>query len=211
MAFTEEGLLGDFHGRLGNVVVYKLKGKTVMRTLPTQKRGPAKGKLKVSQGRFAQVMRAMKAVKPFIQTGFNDFSDGSYVFQRALSENLHCYLESGNPSDLRWLLLSKGERAGALDLSLEMGAGQATLRWGEPQPGKPAAKDDSVMLLALNTTTLESTEDTRAALRQDGQASLALPPVKAGEEILVFIAFMDLAGSLIRRDLKNISESQRVE
>lgn len=211
MAYTEEGFLGDFHGRLGNLVVYKLKGKTVIRTLPSKKRGPAKGRLKASQSRFSQIMNVLKGIQSYVKTGFYDVSDGAYVFQRALAANIECYMASEDPADYHWLLLSKGERAGAQDLALEMGEGQATVRWGEPEAGKPFDPTDRVMLLALNTTTLESTENTNAAIRNQGQAGIALPPAKAGEKVLVSISFMDLAGSLLTCDPKNISTSQLLE
>lgn len=211
MAFTEEGMLGKFTGRLGNLVFYEMNGKIVMRTKPGKRKKPAKGRQKETQNNFARVMGIIQPMKTFVKIGFNDLAGGKFVFHKANSENLKRFYKADNPDDLRWLLLSKGERAGAQDLALEMGVGQATVRWGEPEAGKPFDPTDRVMLLALNTTTLESTENTNAATRSQGQAGIALPPAKAGEKVLVSISFMDLAGSLLTCDPKNISTSQLLE
>ncbi|MEE4177571.1 MAG: DUF6266 family protein [Bacteroides sp.] len=208
MAFTQEGLLGKFSGKLGNLVIYQMNGKIVMRAKPGKRTKPAGGRQKETQTNFARVMGILQPLKSFVKMGFNDLAGGTYVFHKAISENLKRYYDAPDPNDLRWLLLSKGERAGALDLVLEMGEGQATVRWGAHEAGKPFDEDDRVMLLAINTTSLEFTENPSAGKRSQGQASIALPPVKPGEQVLVFISFMDVAGRLLGCDPKNISDSQ---
>jgi hypothetical protein len=211
MAFSQEGLLGDFSGRIGNLVVYKLKGKTVIRSMPAVKRGPARGRLKETQEGFSRVMTVLRGMKAFVKMGFHDFAGGDYVFQKALSENLKRYHAAGGPAGLDWLLLSAGERAGAQQLSLELNETTATIKWGEPEPEKPWGDDDTVMALALNTTSLESTFKTSVARRSQGQATLPLPPKKEGEQIRVFVAFMNMEGRMLKPSLKNISDSQWVE
>ena len=210
MAYTQEGMLGKFSGRLGELVVYQMNGKVVMRTKPGKRTKPAQGRQKVTQNNFARVMGIIQPMKSYLKMGFNDLAGGKFVFHKANSENLKRFYKADKPDDLRWLLLSKGERAGALGLSLEMGAKQVTVRWGGPEPEKPASGEDRVMLLALNTSTLEPSFNTNAGKRREAQATLALPHAKAGEEILVFISFFDLAGSIIKRDPENISTSQLV-
>jgi hypothetical protein len=211
MAFSQEGLLGDFSGRIGNLVVYKLKGKTVIRSMPSVKRGPARGRLKETQDGFSRVMTVLRGMKTFVKMGFHDFAGGDYVFQRALSENLKRYHAADGPAGLDWLLLSAGERAGVQQLSLEVNETTATIKWGEPEPDKPWSDDDTVMVLALNTTSLESTFTISAARRSQGQATLPLPPVKEGEQIRVFVAFMNMEGRMLKPSLKNVSNSRWVE
>ena len=211
MAFTEEGMLGKLAGSLGDLVIYQMNGKIVVRAKPGKRTKPATGRQKETQENFARVMNILRPLKPYVKVGFNDLADGRFVFHKANSVNLKRFYDASNPDDLRWLMLSKGDRAGATGLVLEVEGEQATVSWGDPEPGKPSAKDDRVMLLALNTTTLESTDSTNAGKRSNGRASLSLPPAKAGEEILVFITFMDVAGSIVKRDPENISDSVLVE
>jgi hypothetical protein len=211
MAFSQEGLLGDFSGRIGNLVVYKLKGKTVIRSMPAVKRGPARGRLKQTQDGFSRVMTVVRGLKAFVKVGFHDFAGGDYVFQRALSENLKRYHSAGSPAGLDWLLLSAGERAGTQQLSLEVNGISATIKWGEPEPDKPWSENDTVMVLALNTSNLQSTQKSSTARRSQGKATLSLPPAKEGERIRVFVAFMHLEGRMTGLSPKNISDSQWVE
>lgn len=142
--------------------------------------------------------------------GFNDLAGGKYVFHKALSENLKRFNAATDPGELEWLQLSLGDRAGAQNLEVQLLEDAAQLSWGEPEPGKPYDGQDRVMLLALNTTTLQFTDKARAGQRSNGQASIALPPSKEGEKIMVFISFFDLAGAIIKKDTKNISNSQIV-
>jgi hypothetical protein len=211
MAYSKEGLLGDFSGRIGNMVVYKLKGKTVIRSMPVAKRAPARGRQKETQEGFSRVMEVMGALKAFVRAGFHDFAGGAYVFQRALSENLRRYHDAGAPEGLDWLLPAAGDRAGAQALALEMNDTAAAIRWGEPEPGKPSGPNDSVLLLALNTTTLEHSQLLNAAQRRQGLATIQLPPAAAGEAIRFYLAFVHLEGRVAGPDIKNTSEAQWVE
>ncbi|MDX9941452.1 MAG: DUF6266 family protein [Bacteroidales bacterium] len=211
MAYSQEGVLGNFKGRLGNLVVYQMNGKTVMRRMPVRQGGVVSPHLKKAQGDFSKVMAVMQAVKPFVRRGFDDAAEGRFVFQRALSENLKRFREAGSPEHLDWLVLSLGERAGAKDLSVAVTGNEATISWGEAEEGKPSAQGDNVLLMALNAQTLEETIRQAAAIRGKGQASLKLPKSQAGQQLLLFIAFYDLAGAIVRKDLKNISTSQMLK
>lgn len=210
MAFSQEGILGKFTGRLGNLVIYQMNGKIVMRTRPSKQRGPAQGRQKETQDVFARVMGILQGFKSYVKKGFNDLAGGKYVFHKALSENLKRFNASSEPDGLRWLLLSMGTRAGAQNLALQMNDGLALVAWGDPEPGKPFDAKDRVWLLALNTSTLEWTENTRAGQRSDGKAEVKLPPVEEGEELLVFISFFDLEGAIAKNYPENISISQIV-
>ncbi|MBW6498129.1 MAG: hypothetical protein K0B09_07065 [Bacteroidales bacterium] len=210
MAYTKEGFLGPFKGRIGKVVFYEMYGKTVGRSLPSVKRKPAKGALKESQNDFARVMKIMQKVKPFVRLGFKDMAEGRSAFHTALSENLKRYRLAENREELTWLCVSKGERAGALDLTLNIEGKVATVSWGEPEPRRPFAPNDRVMLLAFNPATIDSNYDLHAATRAEGTATLILPPAKEEENMLVFISFLNATGMGDKKNLKNISDSQLV-
>jgi len=211
MAFSQEGLLGEFRGRLGNLVIYKMNGKIVMRTRPSTQRGPARGRQKETQDSFARVMTILQPLKSWLKMGFNDLAGGKYVFHKALSENLKRFNAAEEPDKLRWLVLSMGGRAGAQNLALQMIDGLALVTWGDPEPRKPFGDKDRVWLLALNTSTRERIENKRAGQRSDGEAKVKLPQVNEGEELLVFISFFDLEGAIAKNDPVNISNSQIVD
>lgn len=70
MARSDTSILGDFTGRIGNLVVYKLNGKTVIRIRPagrTKKITPAQ---KQSREDFAYVMQFMQRLDRLSTPGF---------------------------------------------------------------------------------------------------------------------------------------------
>ena len=211
MAYTSKGFLGEFKGSIRNMIIYKVGDKTLIRSRPTGRKGPASPKLKAAQTKFGQVTSIVKSVKPFIEAGFRDVAGGRYVFQRALSENLARYDQSAAPETLDWLTMSLGERAGARDLSLSIDGHTGHVSWGEPEEGKPASATDQVLLLALNTTTLDAINPSPFAHRKDGQASIKLPPAEEGETLRVYVAFRDLEGTMLGTNPRNISASQWAE
>lgn len=211
MAYSKDGLLGNFRGRLSNFVVYEREGKTVIRSLPSVKRAPAQGAEKANQGSFSVVMKIMQSVKPFIKWGFYNVAQGRSAFHTAMSVNLQQRKLSDNPSDLRWLILSQGERAGALQAGFSIQGQKAIIEWQKPQAGKPWAEDDQVMLLAINTKTLDTTHYPNAALRSMHKAEIGLPAFESEGQILVFIAFKDPMDVSAKKDITKTSDSQTLE
>jgi len=207
MAFTKEGFLGHFSGKLGNTVVYEMYGKTVIRSKPAYKRRPAKGALKQAQTDFSRVMKIMQAVRSVIRLGFRDVAEGRSAFHTAMSLNLVNYRSAENPEDLRWLVVSQGDRAGAQDLAMEVQDKNANITWGDPEPGKPYKMNDQVLLLAINNMTLQTTDKVQAARRSEKRAEIALPAAKEGENILVFIAFHNPLEAVSKKSPKNFSKS----
>jgi hypothetical protein len=210
MASSKEGFPAGLSGRIGNMVVFQSMGKTIIRSMPTKKRAPAKGAQKKSQEEFARIMKIMQAIKPFIRNGFHDAAEGRTAFHTALSENIRLHRASDAPENLHWLLVSTGERSGATGLMVQRNEKGVKVAWDIKPPGKPASGDDRVMLLALNTTSLAATHNLDAASRQKGEAILPLPPALPGEKTLIFITFRNLM-TTEKKSLKNISESQRIE
>ena len=208
MAFTKEGFLGNFKGQLGNTVVYEMYGKTVIRSKPAYKRRPAKGALKQAQSDFSRVMKIMQATRSVIRLGFRDVAEGRSAFHTAMSANLVNYRNSETPEDLRWLVVSQGDRAGALDVAMEVQDNKATITWGDPEPGKPYSVNDQVMLMAINDKTLQTTDKVQAAKRSEKTAEIVLPPVKEGESLLVFITFHNPLEAAAKKSPKNMSVSQ---
>lgn len=210
MAIIEGGgLVSEFKGRFGNAVIYKLNGKTVMRTLPFGKRKKAQGKQRQYQQDFAWVMKHMQKVKPFISQGFFHVAEGRSPFHTALSVNLKRYREAGMPTSPEWLLLSQGSLAGVTDLILDKpDNGTIVLHWGNPETGTVSAADDVVMVLALNSRTLNSTRETSSVNRSAGQLTMQLPEIKKGDEVHFFITFRNLFHPSYRKNPNEISTSQ---
>jgi hypothetical protein len=208
MAITRQ-LQADITGTIGKVVVYPFMGKTVVRSMPAKKQAPATGAQKKVQDDFARVMKIMQAVKEFVKVGFRDVAEGRTAFQEALSVNLKRHRQSDDPRSLHWLVVSRGERAGAVGLKVRCEGSRAVISWDAVPAGAFSSLDDVVMLLALNTVTLACSYTLEASSRCTGEASLDLPAALPQEQLLVFITFRSKYPGGKKRE-RNVAESQVV-
>lgn len=207
MAISQQGFFGNFSGRFGNLLVYQVKGKTIVRTAPTTRKDNGTAALKQVRNDFSRVMKIMQAVKPFIRMGFNDVAGNGSAFHSALSANLLVYRQAAMPDDFKWLMLSRGERAGAVGLVLSKEDDYARVSWNGVEAQKIFSPNDWALLLAINTTTLNTTVSIQEAKRNQQWARLKLPEANQDERVQVFIAFQDPNG-WIRKNEKNTSNSQ---
>ncbi|MBE0650706.1 MAG: hypothetical protein IH595_07670, partial [Bacteroidales bacterium] len=133
MARSDASILGDFTGRIGNVIVYKLNGKTVMRIRPAGGKKKPSPKQKQNRDDFTHVMKYMRSLKWIINTGFYDVTNGRFAFHSAFSANLKAYKTAGKPGGLEWLKLSEGTRTGAENLQIEaLDNERFKVIWGNP-------------------------------------------------------------------------------
>lgn len=209
MANSKEGLLSGFKGRIGDLIIYKMYGKTVIRSVPEKKRKPATGSLKKKQQSFAVVMKYMQAVKAIIRIGFYDIAIDRSPYHTAMSYNLKSYYNAVNTENTDWLQLSHGNRAMAEDLYLEKESNeQAILRWGKPEAGKVFSDNDILMFITLNRRTLTTEHDLWAAKRNKGICRIKMPKSEAGDEIDFYIAFRADIGRSAKKDPDNVSDSK---
>lgn len=190
MVKMKEGLFGDFSGRMGNLVIYRLYGKTVIRSMPAVKPKKATGEKLKSQQDFAFVMRCLKDIKAYIQHGFYYTANGRSAFHEAMSVNLQRYRDTEDKSIGAWLQISRGERAGAVGFRIEKNVnGDMVLHWEEAHAGKPQSPSDSLMILLVNTVSPASGGWLRAAKRSDGCFTMDKQDFCEGDTVSVIVSF----------------------
>ena len=195
MARIENGPFGNISGRVGNVVVYMLNGKMVMRSLPSVKRKKASGRQKETQDLFANVVKPVRAAKSFIKIGFSGVK-GFSAYHSALSLNLQRMSENGQFSYSK-MIFSKGKLAAAIEpVALIDSDLKLTISWQQNEPGKPLSDDDNVLLLVINTSQNRAEYDLNAGKRSAGQASIQLMHTEKGNHLEVYIAFAKLTGAV---------------
>jgi len=212
MARSDASILGDFTGRIGNVIVYKLNGKTVMRIRPAGGKKKPTPKQKQSREDFAHVMKYMQSLNQILNTGFYDVTNGRYAFHSAFSANMKAYLDAGKPEGAEWLKLSEGKGAGAEELHLEPLEGNLfRITWGKPLGEGWWSHNDRVFVVAVNSTNeLRPFTQSQTALRNQGEATIDVFQSSPGDEIHFFIFFQDVDRSLRRKNPRNVSSSQWV-
>jgi len=100
----------DVTGKVGNVSFYKLRGKTVMRSLPGKRRKQQTPKQLRNQNRFQEIRKFCNLFKhvviPQIWNGVATTSSGYHLFMKS---NSAAFDEDGMLTDPQKIILSKGE------------------------------------------------------------------------------------------------------
>lgn len=190
MAMSSDPIFGAVKGKLNNLVIYQMYGKTIIRTRPAYKRKAATGKLKKSQDDFKVVMKTLRRVKVYLSFGFNEVASGRSAFHTALSQNLLRYREVEEKSPKEWLQVSAGNRAGALDWQLTQASeGEYMLLWGKEEPDKIFHATDQLMLVLLGREKLRLHQDLYTAKRSESQALIKVPSFMEADIYDCFVCF----------------------
>ncbi len=176
MARTVDPLFGHLRGRIGNVVVYRMNGKMVVRSRPSGKRKPATGKLKQSQDVFRTVMAKMSAVRMLVNFGFDAVAVNRPAFHAAVSENLNRYRQVPDTDQRHWLLLSHGTRAQAADWSCGLSGNHLQVSWGDNQASGASHDSDRLVVFLVQKHGKEALLLPFVARRSDRQAFIDILP-----------------------------------
>lgn len=190
MAISNDPLFNRLQGKIGNIVIYQMYGKTVLRAKPSVKRKPAKGLLKESQNNFKFVMQTMKSARLFVVHGFREVAIGRSAFHTALSVNLLRYRQTEDKSYHKWLQLSAGNRAGTIQSSVQLTEDRKLkIQWDAPEANKPFSNNDRMMFFAICNTQPITICELYTARRDQYQAMVGLPLESQGLEFECFISF----------------------
>lgn len=185
-----KGLFGEFSGRIGNLVVYELNGKTIVRTRPAGPQKKATGKRKQYQDDFRYVMKLMQMALKMVKIGFMEKDKKGTGFKKALGVNLKKYRELERPQTLEWMELSRGDLAGATDLQTEiLSNGQLKITWDITEEAENSHPHDVIMLLLVNETNHDFIFNRQYVQRSKGELIENIPPQKEGELVRGFICF----------------------
>lgn len=189
MAILKNGPLGNLSGKVGNVVIYTMNGKMVMRSLPAKKRAKACGKQKDSQELFTKVMKPIRLAKVFVKVGFAGHK-GHSPYHAALSTNIKRMVDAGG-FDFGQLLFASGKLAGPLNPVLNLNENLLQISWKGSEPDKQANPGDQVLILVLNVTRNMTEYNFYAGRRKDCFAQMVIHGAQKGDRLEVYMAFQD--------------------
>lgn len=156
MATLKHPLLSQLSGKLGNLVIYQLNGKTVLREKPkwktTYKATPHQ---KMHQLKFKEVYKILRPLKILLDFGFSEFIGGNRKgIHLAMSHAMKqaCYLEGEQVKiNFNSLLLSSGPIEGVDQLAVEK-PGNKILRltWESQGNYEPSRESDLTWIVVYN-------------------------------------------------------------
>ncbi|MDA3942860.1 MAG: DUF6266 family protein [Bacteroidetes bacterium] len=192
MAGSDDAFMGRLSGRIGNLVVYQMYGKTVVRIRPASRTKKTSPELKASQNVFKTVIGMLKRLKHILRFGFAAEAVNRSAWNAAVSANLSRYRQVEDKSISNWLQLSAGRLAQASDWQLNKDEnGQLQLSWENGAEANGRGGDKLIVFIVPDADQgLQAVMEITAASRFSKQALVELdnPYKRAAAE--VFTAFI---------------------
>lgn len=203
------GLFDGFSGKIGNLVVYRMNGRTVVRTMPAKrKQKPTKGEQR-NRNAFRFVMKVMQNAKSVVKIGFAQVAQNRTAFQEAMSVNLHSYKLDNHAQTIgMWLKISNGTRLGFNNLTVKrVGNGSVKLKWSNELVDDNTFLNDGVIALIIDNESLETWQSVAECRRHQGECVVTIPQTNQPRMLSVF-AYAIHSIPTNRKNPSHISASQ---
>lgn len=205
MATSNEGIFGNYRGRVGKLVYYQYRGKTVTRTIG-ERLAPASPAQLASQQAMALTMALLKPTLAFINVGFGELALETNKSQHncAVQYNRKNAMISQLPHpaiDFSKAMFAKGSLLGALDVAVEQLSDGLQFSWATDSQMLYPRVADQVMLMAYLPDTMETIFKLYGAKRNIGFEFLPIPLPKQKQRMELYLAF-------VSEDRKLQSDSQ---
>lgn len=207
MGKINQGILGGFSGKVGNVVGGNWKGIDYMRVKPSNVANPRTEGQVDQRSKFITVLQFLQPMKDFLKVGYKNYAIKMTQFNSAMSYNLNNAVTGAYPNysiDYASALLSRGGLASALNGAIASASvGNATFTWDDNSGDGNAKATDKALLLVFNADKNEAVFVTEGVDRSTGTQNLAIPDNYSGDTIYGFIGF-------ISEDGKEVANSKYV-
>ena len=188
MAIIEQGILGGFRGKCGDVIGYFRNGVACVRSMPAHYRDRRSAAQLRNRNRFSLVMKLMSVVRPVISLGFKRFASAMTEMNVATRVNYYSVVKVGNGGlvyDFSGLVLCRGNVEGLSGLMMSVSGASLDLVWDGN--GVLGGAGDVVSVVLLNGDRMEMRFLKGVALRGDGGVSVAVPMGWNGEGVYCYV------------------------
>lgn len=199
MGRINQGILGGFSGKVGNVIGGNWKGIDYMRVKPASVANPKTVGQVSQRTKFSETLKFLQPMKDFIKVGYKSYAVQKTEFNSAMSYILKNAITGTEPNfvvDYPEVLVSRGALTGVSTGVIDVATpGTATFSWVDNTGSGSALATDKAMLLLYNETKGEVIFTTDGAARSVASQGLALPPDYSGDTVKAYMAFIKLDGS----------------
>ncbi len=198
MGKINQGILGGFRGKVGNVVGGNWKGIDYMRVKPANVANPKTEGQVDQRSKFSTVLHFLQPIKDFIKIGYKNYAIKMTEFNSAMSYILKNGVVGEYPDysiDYENALISRGSLAGALNGSAASSvAGSIEFTWSDNSGEGNAKATDKAMILAFNELKKEAVFVSIGVDRNTGSQTLTVPDGFSGDTVECFISFTSADG-----------------
>jgi RimJ/RimL family protein N-acetyltransferase len=188
------GIFGGFHGRIGNLVGYTLKGKYIIRKIGRSTKPLTPGR-KANCQKMTLVNEILSPSLPAIQVGYRLVVAGTdkNEYNEAVSYNKKNALQGAYPNlslDYTKVLLSMGTLPAAIHPTISQTADKITFKWEVTEDQKYQYANDRAMLVVYFPDLKVSRCDLLGSRRIEGAHTLNIDPEHVNERMEAYISFV---------------------
>jgi hypothetical protein len=188
------GLFGGFHGRVGNLVGYTLKGKHIIRTIGKSEK-PLTPARKANCEKMKVVNKILSPSIHAIRAGFRLAVVGTdkNEYNEAVSYNKKNALQGEYPNislDYTKVLMSMGSLPAVEHPSISQDGTKITFNWEVPAGPLSQYDTDRAMLVVYFPDTKETCCQLIGAKRVEGKDVIVIGPDHINEHMEAYISFM---------------------
>ena len=194
MARIEQGILGSFSGKVGEVIGSSWKGIPYIKARPTSFHDPKTPRQLTHRMKLQMAHGFVKSIKHIVEIGFRNVT-GSYQMKNALVGE---YPEVGiAPSKV---MVSQGKLAGAEDCSFSVREdGNVVFSWEKALVGGNASADNQALLLVYNFTKMQG--QSSQTYRKEKSGSVRIPKEWSEDSLACYMFFASVSN-------ENVSNSE---
>ncbi|MCH4554095.1 DUF6266 family protein [Aestuariibaculum lutulentum] len=193
MATYQQGVLGDFSGKVGTVIGSRWRGKAVLRSLPNKSQKPPTPAQQLQRNRFKCIHSFLTPIKDLLNETFGAPVKSKSRYNLAFSYHLkEATIFNGVDFEIQYnkVLLSMGPLRGLESpLVTHPETGHLHLQWADNSNQGMAYHDDELLVVAYAPALKLFSCFTHMARRTDGECLLDFEPVFHGLEVELWAGF----------------------
>ncbi len=204
MGKVKQGILGGFSGKVGPIVGVRWNSDYYIRAHAAKVSNPRTPKQQEQRGKFAMAFGFLKAIRPFIQIGYKEFTQGKSAFNAAMSYTLKRAVISREQDlviDFNRALVSMGTLMPIFEGTATQEKNKMNFNWQDNSGIGNAEDTDIAMLLVYNRDKETAVYNMEAALRSDCHAELTLPNDWQDDELMAYISFCSANGNCVANSI----------
>lgn len=192
MGKIQKGTLGEFTGKIGNLVGCNWKGVPYMRSRPTHMTNPRTKEQQHQRGKFTIAMDFLRTITPFVRIGYRELATNQTAFNAAMSYIMkNAIIDNGQGLELDYnkVLVSHGSLMQVFQATAILEASNVLFTWENNGGQGNATNTDVALLLVYNKEKNLAIYNTTAFRRSDSKSVLELPKDWTGDEMVAYLSF----------------------
>jgi hypothetical protein len=204
MGTFKKGILGDFRGKIGTVIGTKWRGRSVMRSLPSGRKGKPNQAQLEQQAKFALMIKFLQPLSSLVKQTYDSSPADMTGINKAISDNLRNAITGVYPAftvDYAKVLLSKGILPdGGSPAAASTVAGKLTFTWADDSGTGDALATDMAFVAVYNEALNRWIFRQNTAARNAGTYTLDVTAF-SGKPVQTYIGFISADGSSVSSSL----------